>query len=293
MKFTIILTILLIAACVGRERVRNTTDEFMEGVRLAQLKNKKLREVSGMASSMNNPGLLWVHNDAGNKAEIYLLDQNLDVKLTCTLAGVENRDWEDIAIGPGPDSGRHYIYVGDIGDNDGQRRHKFVYRIEEPVWNKSDPTLAVTSIETITIELDDRPKDTETLLIDPGTKNLYLVSKRENPVHLYEVKYPYSTREPVVARKVMPLPMSEIVGGDFSHDGKEVVIKNYAYIYYWRRQPQELIQDVLKTSSREIQYMKEPQGEAITFAHDGSGLYTLSEVGKGNSVYLYFYQRKP
>ena len=30
-----------------------------------------------------------------------------------------NVDWEDIAAGPGPEPGQHYLYVGDIGDNTG------------------------------------------------------------------------------------------------------------------------------------------------------------------------------
>ena len=59
------------------------------------------------------------------------------IKLTCTLAGVENRDWEDIAVGPGPDASKSYVYVADIGDNEGQYQYKYIYRFEEPVLNKT------------------------------------------------------------------------------------------------------------------------------------------------------------
>ena len=32
------------------------------------------------------------------------------------LQGADLRDWEDMALGPGPKQGQDYLYVGDIGD---------------------------------------------------------------------------------------------------------------------------------------------------------------------------------
>ena len=42
-----------------------------------------------------------------------------------------NYDWEDIAVGPGPEEGKSYIYVGDIGGNIPQPGYA-IYRVEEP-----------------------------------------------------------------------------------------------------------------------------------------------------------------
>jgi hypothetical protein len=36
----------------------------------------------------------------------------------------------------------------------------------------------------------------------------------------------------------------------------------------------------------------EPQGEAVSFALDGSGFFTVSEKGFANSVNINFYNRK-
>src|ERR1700754_3026600 len=73
----------------------------------------RLPEVSGIASSIVNPGYIWAHNDGQNPAEVYLIDSTAQVKMTCRIK-VENRDWEDIAVGPGPEKGKTYVYVGEI-----------------------------------------------------------------------------------------------------------------------------------------------------------------------------------
>ena len=276
---------ILMVACSSKEQAGDQSaniqsDGFFPGVKLAELNNKELKEISGIAASINNPKLLWVHNDSGNGANIFLLDEKLDVKLTCTLAGVENRDWEDIAVGPGPDDSKSYVYVADIGDNEAKYQYKYVYRFEEPLWNKTQPeNIAVTSFDRITFQLPDSRKDTETLLLDPKTKNLYVVSKREEPVCLYELKYPYHKEDTLVAHKLMSLPFTQIVGGDFASNGHEILMKNYNQIYYWNSSAESMT-DVLKESPLEIPYEAEPQGESITWAIDGSGFYTLSEEKK-------------
>lgn len=288
MKSAFNLFIIFVLSCSGKE-VNDASNDFLRGVKLAQLNNKDLREISGMASSINNPKLLWVHNDAGNKAEIFLLDENLDVKLTCKLNGIDNRDWEDIAIGPGPDSTKSYIYVGEIGDNDARHRYKYIYRFEEPTWDKNEKSLIISAVDKIIFRLPDGPKDTETLLLDPRTKDLYVVSKREKPVYVYKVKYPYEAQDTITASKVVSLPFTGIVGGDFSAKGDRILLKNYSNVFYWHS-PSVPVEELLKQTPKEVPYEVEPQGEAITWVRDGSGFYTLSEESKKEKSYLYFYK---
>src|SRR4051812_16120960 len=92
----------LLAGCSGPAPEKPDLFEFSGGEKLAELKNDTIEEASGLAASIANKGLLWTHNDSGNDSKIFLVDENLNIKLTCTLAGAENRDWEDITIGPGP-----------------------------------------------------------------------------------------------------------------------------------------------------------------------------------------------
>jgi hypothetical protein len=277
-------------SCFEKKSLPATSEVFLPPHRMAELTNKKLKEASGLAASTANPGLLWTHNDSGNPAIVYLIDENLEIRLECKLAGIKNRDWEDIAVGPGPDPEKRYVYVADIGDNDAKHAVKFIYRFEEPV--ESDLSeITISSFDTISFKLPDGSKDTETILIHPTTGNIYIVSKREMPVHVYELTYPFNTRDTLTADAIISLPLTQIVAGEFSPDGTEVVMKNYDNIYYWNTGGKPLTA-ALKTKPEILHYTKEPQGESLTFNPNGSGFYTLSEKIKGEKSYLYYYARK-
>lgn len=289
----LIIFAVLIIGCSKEQPVQNETQAFLPGVKLAELTNKNLEEISGLEASITNAPFLWAHNDSGNDPEIFLLNDKLDIKLTCILTGVENRDWEDIAVGPGPDPNKNYIYAADIGDNDAIYQEKFIYRFEEPVWEegKTDK-ITISSFDKITFQLEDERKDTEALLLHPKTKNLYVVSKREKPVYLYELKFPMQVGETLTAKKMIALPFTQIVAGDIAADGKEILLKNYNNIYYWNS-PQDIsITDALQLTPKDVPYEIEPQGESITWAVDGSGFYTLSEKNKKKKTFLYFYKRR-
>jgi hypothetical protein len=271
--------------------VENPTDQFLKGQKLSKLENNQLEEISGGAASVNNPGLFWLHNDSGNSADLYLVDDSLRVLFTCSIP-VENRDWEDMAIGPGPQAGKSYIYLGEIGDNDSKYSQKYIYRFEEPQWDKASKTFAVTDVDTITFQLEDRNKDTETLMIDPASSDLYIISKRDDPNTLYQIRYPYSTDSTVIAKKLFNLPFTQIVSGDFSPDGKGILIKNYEHVYYWENTNGISVPELMKQQPREVPYEKEPQGETIMWARDNSGFYTVSEINVGKNSYLYLYKNK-
>jgi hypothetical protein len=273
-------------------QVASDSNVFLSGKRLSSLADKKLEEASGLGASQVNPGMLWTHNDSGNPAEVFLIDQELNIKLTLKLKGVENRDWEDICVGPGPEEGKSYLYVGDIGDNFAQFQLKYIYRFPEPKVSEGTNEITIENFDTLIIQLPSEKKDTETLMINPITKDLYLVSKREEPVHVYEIKFPYKPNETITARDIGTIAATKIVAGDFSANGKEILLKNYQNVFYWNNTAGKSVEEVFKTKPEIVEYTEEPQGEAITWSRDGSGFYTLSEKKKGEKSYLYFYPRK-
>jgi hypothetical protein len=286
-----ILAIVFLIGCSGPPPEKPDLFEFSSGKKLAELKNDTIEEVSGLAASINNKGFLWTHNDSGNDASIFLIDENLNIKLTCKLVGAENRDWEDITIGPGPDSSKTYIYVGDIGDNLARYDTKIIYRFEEPVMKVGENEKEVTAFDRIIFQLPDERKDTETLMLDPNTRDLYVISKREKPVAVYQLRYPQETDTTLTAKKVADINKGEIVAGTFSHHGDEILLKNIKNVFYWKTDGKEL-EEVFKTKPHILPYEKEPQGEAITFALDDSGYYTISEKVSGEKSFLWFHKRK-
>lgn len=289
-KLFFLLMLTASVACSQKKGKESDSDIFSTGKKLSEVVDKKLEEVSGLAASVGNPGLLWTINDSGNRAEVLLIDEKLNIKLTCALDKIINRDWEDIAVGPGPDAGKTYIYVGDIGDNMAIFPYKIVYRFEEPKFTEGSEKVVITNFDRIVFQLDVK-KDTESLMIDPKTKNLYVVSKREKPVYVYELKYPYSTVDTLTAQKIGSIPFGQIVAADFSADGGELLMKNYNNVFYWNLNNENLAA-ALKRNPLIVTYEEEPQGESVTFARDGSGFYTISEKVKGEQSFLWFYPRK-
>jgi hypothetical protein len=251
----------------------------------------RLSEASGLAASISNPGLLWTLNDSGNPAEVFLIDTTAQIKMACRLANIKNRDWEDVVIGPGPDSTKSYLYVADIGDNAAVYPTKILYRFEEPVFTNA--TIEITDFDTLYVKLDDGIRDTEAIMIDPLQKGMYLLSKREDSVHFYKVNYPYEG-DTLNARYRVKLPYHNINAAEISPDGTEVVIKDYDKIYYWKRPDGGPISKLLQTPPVVLNYKPEQQGESITFSRRGSGFYTLSETETNlhGPAKLMFYKRK-
>ncbi|HTH55509.1 MAG TPA: hypothetical protein VL728_05645 [Cyclobacteriaceae bacterium] len=268
---------------------KNIVDDiFAASIDVGQV-DSRLNEASGLVASFQNPNCFWSVNDSDNPAEVFLIDDKAKTKVICKLPGVKNRDWEDIAIGNGPQRGKKYLYVAEIGDNNAIFDFKYIYRFEEPSL-KNGANQVVTHIEKLVVKMPDGRRDTETLMIDQSTNDLYIISKREAQVRVYQQKYPYpDTLKPV---KVLDLPFNWVTAGSISLKGDEVLIKNYSSIFYWKRTQEKSLVELLSKAPVEIPYNIEPQGEAICFANDGLGFYTVSETRDGSPMaQLKFYKR--
>lgn len=256
-----------------------------------------LLEMSGVAASRINPGILYIHNDSGNPNQVYLTNANGDSEGTLTLTTVGNRDWEDIAVGPGPVTGKNYVYVGDIGDNDSKHSSVLIYRFPEP--DLTDKTLPVTmnidSLDIIELKYPDGPRNAETLMVDPLTKDIYIASKESNISKVYVARYPQSTQSATVMIPVVQLYMNKATAGDISADGSEILLRNNGQIWYWKLPAGTSISAGLLTAPQIAPYANnEPQGEGICFAADNSGYYTDTEIRDhpGHLATISFYKRK-
>ena len=266
--------------------------EFKMARDMGAIQNREIDEASGIIVSRNNPGLLWVHNDSGDEPRLFLIDSTGAHKGIFHINSTTNRDWEDIAIGPGPEEGINYIYIGDIGDNSMSHGIYHIYRFPEPDLHISFPVeLYIDQVETISFFYPDEKKDAESLMIDPHTKDLYIVSKNEAAVNVYLVPYPQSTTEVITLHHLGVIDIQQAVAGDISAEGKEVLIKTYSDIYYWNKQGEESIPETLKKVPKRISYQSEPQGEAVAWKVDGSGYFTLTEKVGEEIPHLYFYER--
>src|SRR5258708_7664777 len=215
MRIIVLIGLLAFAGC---KNGKTSQALFSSGEALGEV-DKRLEEASGLAASVANPGMLWTLNDNGNPAEVFLIDRHARTRLVCRLANVRNRDWEDIAIGAGPEEGKNYVYVADIGDNEAQYEFKIIYRFVEPVLSQEKEVI-IREYDTLALRMPDGKRDAETLLIDHLTHDLFIVSKRENNVGLYRSPYPF-THDTTTLEKVSTLHLTPIVAGGISPAGQQ------------------------------------------------------------------------
>ena len=209
----------------------------------------------------------------------------------------EARDWEDLAIGPGPVRGREYLYIADIGDNLSQRNSVQIHRIEEPVVEGVDHGIAAPAITTFDLRYPDGAHDAETLLVDPKTGDLLIVIKTlfaPGPALVYRLSAEAQRRGETELEAAGLITLGDgdfATGGDISPDGAEILIRGYLGARIWRRTSNQSVTEALVSDPCEVPVVgvpEEPQGEAIGFSADGSSYYTLSE---GTSEEIYRFSR--
>lgn len=246
-------------------------------------------EASGLADSRSMPGNLWIEQDSGNPAELSLIGYDGSVKGKISIPNSTNNDWEDMTIGPGPQDGKNYIYIADIGDNNAQRPTCVLYRFVEPT-SLQQP---ISLVERINYKYPDGSRDAEAIIVDPQTRDIWIISKREDKVHLYRLPYPQNINEVTTLQAYGELPFSYVTSAGISPDGTEILLRTYVQIYYWKRESGQSIADAMqKGTAKQLVAHAEPQGEAICFDKEAKGFFTISERASAASVNLYYYARK-
>jgi len=276
-SISIILSLATLNCSCGWSAV---SDEFLPGRRAGIVKSDLVREASGIVASRKNPGVLWVHNDSGDAARLFAIDAEGKFLGVCNVAGARARDWEDIAVGPGPDPNRHYLYIGDIGDNQGKYPEVTVYRVPEPRVGAASPFGTMTSgpADAIVLMYPDGPRDAETLLVDPLTRDIYIISKREMLSKVYLAAWPQATTQRTEMKRVALLPWGFAVAGDVSPDGRRVIVRGILNASLWDRPAGAPLWRAFSGRQVQMPLMDEPQGEGICFDSQGTGYFTIGET---------------
>ena len=264
---------------------------------IATLKDPSITESSGLVASRTTPGAYWTHNDSGDGPFIYSFDTRGNSLGVFRVTGAQARDWEDMSIGPGPQRGKSYLYIGDIGDNSQARAEIVVYRVVEPTLTpttkpstKKQPQ-STEPAEAIRLSYPDGKYDAETLLVHPTSGNIYVVTKVTllNPV-VYEAVPPFNSGKVNTMRRIGEIRVPSLfggilTGGSVSPDGRRVAFCDYFSGY-------ELVlpagandfNDIWKQRMTSFDLGKRKQGEGIAYRADGNAFIATSEGKQSNLI---------
>jgi hypothetical protein len=252
------------------------------------------RELSGLAASRVHPNVLYTHNDSGDTARFFAIDTTGAVLAEVALAGATAVDWEDIAVGPCPAGS--CVYIADTGRNTEVRREYAIYRTPEPDLPRRRPgataaaTSTTTTYERFPFVYADGPHDAESLVVDPATGAVYVVTKQFARATAYRVS-PLAAGAVLTASRVadvrLPSGLLRLATGASAHPCEaRFLLRTYDRLFEYRAAPGGSYESMFSAAPVELPTARELQGEAVGYDATGRGYYTVAE-GAGPTLYSF------
>lgn len=244
----------------------------------------ELSEVSGLAASARNPGVLFAHNDSGDTARFFALDGTGALLATFALPDASAVDWEDVARGP-CDAGS-CLFFGDVGDNDRVRGRYAVYRVPEPLVVSGQPGPHAVSFERFELTYPDGGSfNAEAILVHPASGDLYVLTKDEPGIASEAFKLSNAAwRAPgsAVLERVatVSVPTStdgRTTGADLDPCGRRLLVRLTNRLVELAIDGGQPFDSIFQAAPRIVPSAAEPQGEAVAYSVDGTAFFTASE----------------
>lgn len=199
-------------------------------------------------------GNLVTTNDSGDTGRLFTVDPRTGETTKVTHWSDDPVDVE--ALAP---AGNGMVWVGDIGDNTAGRDSVSVTEVDVVGGGPPGPTYELV--------YPDGARDAESLLADPETGRLYVVTKGVFGGTVYAAPKRLSPDHPDRLKEVGPV-LGIATDAAFFPDGRHVIVRNYteAAVYTWP--------DLETVGTFGLPHQE--QGEGIAVAEDGT-IYASSE----------------
>ncbi len=248
-----------------------------------------VNESSGIAVSRSLPGVLWTHNDSGHDPVLYAVDSSGTILGVFPVGRITAVDWEDIALGMCPTAPRSCLYISDTGDNTESRRSASIYIVEEPTALPARPEEGGTlRAHQLRLRYADGPHDVEALAVTRSGTLLLISKGRRGAIGVYRIPGSEVTQDSLVVERwqdldIIPQPSLGrlVTGAAISPDGKQLVVRTYIELTFYRLTDDEHIEGgtTCLVAGREL------QGEAVDFVDDSTLVVTSEAVfGRRGSI---------
>jgi hypothetical protein len=227
------------------------------------LKNKRLREVSGICRSVLHPGIYWVHNDSGN-SPIFFATNEKGADIATFRLNIKSVDTEDCSSGM--INGVPTLIIGDFGDNGCKRGIYRIFVFTEP----SDLTVT-TPLEPRVISYkypDGKSRNCEACALMPdGT--ITVVTKSYPPesgqTTRYTIRSWLSGHDKTIVTEVCKYPKNYyVITAMDSMNGKDILLGG-GYV------------QILNPKYSRVKCEPSPQPESLCWSHDGTKFLVASE----------------
>jgi len=229
-------------------------DDPVPSTRLFTIAGDDVYESSGL---VDRGSTVFTVNDSGDDAVVYGLDPRTGRTVSRTTYADSVSDVE--ALAPGSDG---TVWAADTGDNQQDRDDVSVYRLR--------PRDGRQPAARYRLAYPDGPHDAETLLVQPRTQRVFVVSKSAFGGTVYVA--PRDLREGLEPNrlKVFARVPGLVTDGSFFGDGRHVVLRTYGTASVFGFPGFELTGTARLPDQR--------QGEGISVAGDGRVLVSSEGV---------------
>lgn len=195
---------------------------------MPEIKYELPNEVLETSGLLFYNGKLYTINDSQNSPIIYRIDTlNGLIDQRITLLNVQNNDWEDIA------KDNQYLYIGDFGNNLGDRTDLMIYRIPlSAIPTTGDVSLTAEIISfsfadqtDFTIRNRNHDFDCEAFLIHNNKIHLFTKDWVDGQTRWYTLPKTIGTHSAQLSGSFNTEGL--ITGADISTDGSEICLVGY------------------------------------------------------------------
>jgi hypothetical protein len=245
-------------------------------------------EASGLATSRTMKHAVWMHNDSGDVARLFLVGLDGITIGIVNVKEVTAFDWEDICSFEM--NGESWLLVGDIGDNARKRSVASptcqLLLLREPTLtanaSATKPTeVSIDVFRTIEFQFPDVPHDCESLAVDTAANTILLVTKSgPTKCAMYSLPLIFSSgKETSTAELVTPISATFATAMDLSSDGRRLAIINMlGGVLLTRNDPtKDSWADASLSGLTTLKLPNRKQGESVCFTADGNSLLLNSE----------------